>query len=119
MKKKICAAQLKQGSRLKKIFDELKQEYDYIVIDTPPVIVSDVKTLMKYSDVNICVLRAEKSRSLFVERIDYHINKINSINMAFILNDNKPMNDGYANSYGYYGQSEKKKKLISLLPNRR
>lgn len=46
------------GNVIMKVLDELKQHYDYVIMDTPPVdVVSDTTTLCRYAD---CVLYVVK-----------------------------------------------------------
>jgi len=53
-------AELIASTETEKIFAELKKEYDYIIIDTPPVaLVTDALLLMKYADSKIFVARQE------------------------------------------------------------
>ena len=43
---------------MKILLQKLKSDYEYIILDTPPIgIVSDSMTLMDYSDLNIYVVR--------------------------------------------------------------
>lgn len=51
-------AELIASDKCNELFDELKQRYDYIIIDTPPLgLVTDAFLLMKYSDANIYIVR--------------------------------------------------------------
>ncbi len=45
------------SNRLDKLFEKLKEQYDYIIIDTAPLnILKDTITMMKYADINLVVL---------------------------------------------------------------
>lgn len=51
-------AELIASDRCAELFEELKQRYDYIIIDTPPLgLVTDAFLLMKYTDANIYIVR--------------------------------------------------------------
>ena len=51
-------AELIASDRCNELFEALKERYDYIVIDTPPLgLVTDAFLLMKYSDANIYIVR--------------------------------------------------------------
>ncbi len=83
------------------LLEELKNTYDYIVIDTPPVgLVTDGIMAMKRSDLSIYVFRANYSKKDFMDSLlrTITINKLNHV--ATILND-MPVNNNYY-GYGYY-----------------
>lgn len=83
------------------LLDELKQEYDYIVLDTPPAgLVTDGIIAMKRADLCIYVFRANYSKtdSISVLRRIININKLT--NIAVVLNA-LPVSSK-SNGYGYY-----------------
>jgi Mrp family chromosome partitioning ATPase len=102
--------------KLDELFTQLKNEYDYIVVDTAPVsLVSDTLIVAKHADTFAYVVRANylDKRLLNVAGTLHKENKLP--NMAFILNDtNKAKGYGYSgygySSYGYsvygYGEAE-------------
>ena len=105
------------NERVSQLFDVLKEEYEYIVIDTAPAgLVSDSFILGEYADVTLYVIR---QRVTLKKQLDF----INDIfrtgklkNMALILNDVKTGGKygyyGYGGGYGYesYIEPEKKKR---------
>ena len=99
-------AELLLSPKLDQMFAELKEMFDYIIIDCPPLgIVSDAKILSKYSDINLYVVRQRytlKKQLGFVNNL-YTEQKLN--NLALVVND-VILNGangyyGYANTYGY------------------
>jgi len=89
--------------RLAVLFLEVKQQYDFIVVDTAPVnLVSDTLLIAKYADMFMYVVRANYSdkRSLVVPDELYKENKLP--NIAIVLNDVDSRRDGYG-GYGYGG----------------
>jgi len=51
-------AELIASEKCNELFTQLKEMYDYIVIDTPPLgLVTDAYLLMRYSDVNLFIVR--------------------------------------------------------------
>jgi tyrosine-protein kinase Etk/Wzc len=83
------------------LLEELKQEFDFVVIDTPPVgLVTDGIMAMKKSDVSIYVMRANYSKRDFLN----NINRIQTIHkvagLAVVLN--ALVSSGKAYGYGYY-----------------
>ena len=50
--------ELLNGERMKTAIEKLKDQYDYVIIDTPPCgLVTDSVITMKFSDINLYVVR--------------------------------------------------------------
>lgn len=94
--------ELIQSPRMEVLFNDLKERYDYIVVDTSPLyLVSDTFHLDKYGDMTIFVTRANYiSREMlpYIQDI-YAQQKMH--NMACILNASTGGKRGYG--YGRYG----------------
>ncbi|QHT65772.1 polysaccharide biosynthesis tyrosine autokinase [Rhodocytophaga rosea] len=107
-------AELILSSQMRKLLNEIHNQFDCVIIDTPPIgIISDGLELMKYADINIVVVRQSYTEKSFLAHLNdiYRIHKIR--NMAILLNDMKMDNlIGYGVSkYGsYYYQEQKKSK---------
>lgn len=72
---------------LDKLISELKDEYDFIIIDTAPVgMVSDGFLLNRIADVNLYVTRAGLTPKKFVEDADKYFRENRLKKMYFILN---------------------------------
>jgi capsular exopolysaccharide synthesis family protein len=88
---------------LEKIIHELMQEYDYVLIDSPPVgLVADAMKIMHLSDLTLAVVRAKHTKKAFLQNIE-RLTSDENINPGIVLN-----NIGLENSYGYgygYGYS--------------
>ena len=98
-------AELLFGEKLGLLIAELRQVYDYIFIDCPPVdIVADTQILEKGADRTFFVVRAgllERSMLAELEEL-YRQKKLK--NMAVILNGTEPEAGRYGYRYGYkYG----------------
>lgn len=99
-------AELIAGPRMKKLFEKLKKEYDYILVDTPPSLV--VTDAMLYKDVvdgYIIVIRANKTRSDSTWRLLERFRQVNARVIGFILNDRGVRHQGKYKSYSYYSQN--------------
>ncbi len=85
--------------------EDLKKEYDYVIIDTPPIgLVIDSLTLLKKADYPIYVVRADYSKRQFLGNVNKLIfdNKITKLSVIF--NDFGRGASGTAYKYGYsYG----------------
>ncbi|NTW23648.1 MAG: polysaccharide biosynthesis tyrosine autokinase [Lentimicrobium sp.] len=99
------------------VFIQLKKIYDYIIIDSPPVgVVSDAYLLMKYSDVNLYIVRQGYThKEAFSNNINHMIQK-NIPHVSLIINDVKArgMSYDYGYEYTYYAEDNKKNWFSSL-----
>lgn len=88
--------------RTEKMIRDLKEKYDYIIIDTPPLAqVTDAYLLIEHSDVRVLVARYNytlKNVFSFVIK-DLHQKGIG--NLCVVLNDNRYFRDQYGYGYGY------------------
>ncbi len=86
------------------LFQTLKKDYDYIIVDSPPAgLVSDSFILAEYADLVLFVLR---QRSTLKKQLDYitGIGKSGKFKkIALVLNDMKT-----GSKYGYYGNGYEK-----------
>jgi len=102
--------------QITKFFDLLKLNYDYLIVDSPPIQpVSDTLILVQASDYNFFVLRAEQSRNAAFLSSIKKIQSVNSKINGTIINDLDISKDSYYNyyynytSYNYdYGYTNKK-----------
>lgn len=96
------------------LIDDLRHQFDYIVIDTAPIgVVSDSFLLNRLTDVTLYVVRAEFTPKKDIEDASLLYKKQKLKNMYFILNDvdlNKnTYRYGYGKKYGYgyvYGKNK-------------
>ena len=97
------ASELILDENLEKLINELKEIYDYVIIDTPPVgLLSDALVLMKQSDVNIFVMKAGVSKRDFIDIAHQLVEKNEIKHMSIVLNgvSSKNIPSGYG--AGYY-----------------
>ena len=83
-----------------KLINDLKSHYDYIIIDSPPIgVVSDSYLLMKYSDVNIYVVRQGfTNKEAFLNNTN-QLKQKNIPHVSIVINDVKAK--GLMYDYGY------------------
>ena len=97
-------AELISGHRMKKLFEKLKGEYDYILIDTPPsLVVTDALLYKDVVDGYVIVVRANRTRSDSTARLLERFKQVNARVIGFILNDRIQKASKYK-SYADYGQ---------------
>jgi len=98
--KRFDMSDIVNKEQIKKFLDVLKIEYDYVIVDSPPVQpVSDTLILAQASDYNIFVIRSEETRTATfmssIKKIQNVGSKINGI----VINDLDTSKDSY---YSYY-----------------
>ena len=89
----------------------LREQYDYVVIDTPPAgLVTDATIIMNYADISFSIVRAKYTRKEFVKNIDRMAKEHSSSRVGIILNATQIGSEygyGYGASYAYgYGNSQ-------------
>lgn len=97
------------SDEFKEILEKLKERYDSIIIDNPPVgLVSDGIQILANADIPIYIFKANYSKRIFSERVRelFEVQQLKSLNV--ILNGVEPSRNGYGYGYGYgygaYGQ---------------
>ncbi|MBL7873933.1 MAG: polysaccharide biosynthesis tyrosine autokinase [Cyclobacteriaceae bacterium] len=91
-------SELLLNGEFSELLEELRTEYDFVVIDTPPVgLVTDGIMAMKRSDLSIYVFRANYSRHDFMNNLNRVI-KINKLTHVSSVVNALPIN---RNTYGY------------------
>lgn len=101
-------AELMDTKAMQNLLSQLKNEFDYIILDTPPVaIVTDALLLSKYANLSIYVVRQNFSSKEVLQLIDELADKKQLGNLNVIVNDVKvPGYYGYSSRYGgRYGYS--------------
>ncbi|MBK8581357.1 MAG: polysaccharide biosynthesis tyrosine autokinase [Flavobacteriales bacterium] len=90
-----------------KILEQLKERYDVVLIDTPPVgLVTDGISIIQSASIPIYIFRADYSKKVFVQNVDRLINENHIKKLCAVLNgvDVDRNKYGYAYGYGYgYG----------------
>jgi len=96
-------SELLESEKMSTFMDLIKKEYDYIILDTPPVgVVSDAILLGHYSDINIFVIRQKYSFKSTLELIQDISNKNELKNLTIAVNDIHVSGYyGYGLRYGY------------------
>lgn len=103
-------AELLMSNRLKDLLEESSSKYDYVIVDTAPLmVVSDTLIISEYSDHIIYVTRAGMTE-LDVVNFPLKLQEEGKLhNLSFVVNDVKENNLGYGGKYGYgYGKTLKK-----------
>ncbi len=95
-------AELIERPAFAKLLEELKKQYDYIIIDNAPVSrVTDGLITSKLTDLNLFVLRYGISKKDQLKYINNFARQGTMNNAALIINDVKISRIGYGYGYGY------------------
>ena len=103
-------SELLMNEKFGKLIEEVSLDYDYVVVDTAPLmVVTDTLLLTKYSNHLLYVVRAGSTEKKVLE-FPMKLKEEGKINgLAFILNGVKDADLGYGGKYGYgYSKTSKK-----------
>jgi tyrosine-protein kinase Etk/Wzc len=99
-------AELLLNGEFKELLNNLREHYDYVLVDTPPVgLVTDGIMAMKHADLCIYIFRANYSKSDFLLNLQRIININKFSNLTMVLNA-LPSTGEHKYGYGYYTEAE-------------
>lgn len=107
-------SELLTSNRMAKLVEQLKADYDYIVIDLPPVTaVSDALAISKFLDGVVMVVRGGVSDQQMLAEALRQLDMVNVRILGFIYRDMGTGGKKYGNRYGkkyykYYNEYAKK-----------
>lgn len=95
-------SELLLGDRTGKLIAELRERYDYVIIDSAPVAqVSDTFSVAGMADATVYVTRANHTKRSMVKLMNRLVAGKRLSNVGVIINDTKPSQDaGYGYGYG-------------------
>ncbi|MGK0211887.1 MAG: capsular exopolysaccharide synthesis family protein [Polaribacter sp.] len=113
-------SELLMGEAMEELISELKKEYDYIILDSPPLgLVADALELTKFVDATIYMVRQNYTKKGMFSIINDKYKKGEVTNISFVLNffeEKEKYGYGYGYGYGSYGNSyhenDEKKSLL-------
>jgi capsular exopolysaccharide synthesis family protein len=95
-------SELLNTEKMGSFINELKKEYKYIIIDTPPIgLVTDGLILMEHSDINIYVVRQNYTTKEMVKNFDEMVTNNNIPKINLIINGISTDKSSYGYGYGY------------------
>ncbi|QDH80095.1 polysaccharide biosynthesis tyrosine autokinase [Echinicola soli] len=110
-------AELLIGSQFEAMISELKEKYDVIIFDTPPIgLTSETLAVLKLVNVTLCVIRHNYSNYGFIEDINSLKDKKGFRNIYTVFNDvpSRELNYG-GYGYGYYSDDKNKSSMINKI----
>ena len=101
--------ELLSNSRVKEMITHLKSVYDYVILDTAPLLlVTDSLLISDLADSTLYVTRSGYTEKSLIDFANKNIESKKIVNVGFVLNDIEKGNFGYGNKYGYgYGMENK------------
>ena len=100
--KRFDMSDIVSKEQIKKFFDVLKMEYDYLIIDSPPVQpVSDTLILTQASDYNLFIIRSDSTKTIALMSSIKKVRNVGASIDGIIINDLDTSKDSYYN-YNYY-----------------
>jgi succinoglycan biosynthesis transport protein ExoP len=101
-------AELLESPRFAEFIAEARQRFDYVLIDTPPVLaVADPVIVAENADGVLLTLRIEKKNRQLVERAHEVLSEHGANLLGLVVNATESSRRGYGySSYNYYGKKE-------------
>jgi len=98
-------SELIASESFKKIFEHLQKKYDFILIDTPPIVsVTDAQVFLQYVPNCVLIIDAQKNNRSEVKKAKQLVEQANGHVIGAILN--KTAQEKSSNYY-YYGENSK------------
>ncbi|GAB0156001.1 tyrosine-protein kinase [Chryseobacterium sp. Alg-005] len=111
--------ELLSNGRYENLLDELKSKYEYIILDTAPLLlVTDTFLIAELSDITIYVSRSKYTEKSLIEFANSNIDQNKIKNVGFVLNDVNRDNLGYSNKYGYGYNNQKEQTWFEKIKNK-
>ncbi len=109
-------AELLMQKRTSTLVEELRKQYDYIILDTAPaMLVTDTILINKLADITLYVVRADYTDRRLLDFAKDAIEDGRLTNVAMVLNNVALNNFGYGNKYGYAYSREERSLLKRIL----
>ncbi|UWX60776.1 polysaccharide biosynthesis tyrosine autokinase [Chryseobacterium oranimense] len=110
--------ELLSNGRYEILLEELRAKYDYIILDTAPLLlVTDTFLIAELADVTIYVSRSKYTEKSLLEFANNNIDQNKIKNVGFVLNDVSRENLGYSNKYGYGYNNHKNETWLEKIKN--
>ncbi|KMQ67896.1 capsular biosynthesis protein [Chryseobacterium sp. FH2] len=101
--------ELLTNGRYEILLEQLKNQYDYIILDTAPLmLVTDTFLFAEMADATLYVTRSQYTEKTLIDFANSNIESGKIKNVGFVLNDVDRDYFGYGNKYGYGYAAEEK-----------
>lgn len=106
------AGELIRSEKLQELFTLLKTRYEFIIVDTSPIgVVADAYSFAGLSDLNLFIIRSNKTHKLFLRTLTNQLRADNAHKFYSVLNDVDFHSGSYSRYYSRkyaYGNSRRK-----------
>lgn len=100
-------SELLGSQKMKEVLDQIKKDYDVIVLDTPPVLaVTDAAVLSRVVDGVIFVVRYGRTTTDMAARAKENLDRVNANIIGTVINDIDSTSYGYTYYYYEYGSQK-------------
>src|SRR5690554_112434 len=118
-------SELIMGEYMASMLEELQKEYDYIILDTPPIgLVTDAMEIAQYCDVVLYLVRQSITKKSMLSIVNEKYKKGELPNLSLLLNgfeSKAKYGYGYAeykySEYGYYDDETRPRSIRERLKN--
>lgn len=95
-------SELLLSNKLDTLLENLKEIYDYIIIDSAPLgLVTDSMHLIEHADTSLIIVRENYSKKLFIPDLNNLIQKHNLTHIGLVVNAVRTSSFSYGYGYGY------------------
>jgi len=103
-------AELLMSSRVEELFAQVSEKYDYVIVDTAPMmVVTDTLLISEYANHILYVTKAGVTEKKVLEFPIKLLKEKKVKSLSFVVNNVKQADLGYGGKYGYgYGEEKKK-----------
>lgn len=112
-------AELLASTKMKDFIESLRETYEYIILDTPPIIaVTDAQLLSRYADGCLLVVASNQAERAAAIKSKELLQKVNAKILGVVLNKVDVKEKGYYGYYyGYYDDSISEKGMVREVLN--
>lgn len=108
--------ELLERKQLTELIQNLKNKYDFIIIDSPPIgLVADSFIINEFVDLNLFVIRMNFTKKYVLNLLDELKDEKALKNLNIVINDIKQSNSPYGRRYNYYYGSYRARKNKNTL----
>jgi capsular exopolysaccharide synthesis family protein len=101
-------AELIASEKMSHILDQLRDDYDMVIVDTPPAIVTDAQILSNKMDGVLYVIKPGKTRAIIAITPLEEFERVGAKMIGVIMNHIPRRRGYYYGGYGYYSPSATK-----------
>jgi capsular exopolysaccharide synthesis family protein len=108
-------AELLNGRRIQEVFAALRELFDLVLIDSPPVLpVTDSVLLAKDADATLLIVAAGQTSRGDLQRAAEKLGQVNAKVVGLVLNETTRQAGGYGYGYGYGESYATDKSMLSV-----